>query len=161
MKMRKKVLYIILIINSLIISIFIYWYLNPSIDNTDFDIEYKISSGKKTYDELRNKKYTEQEYSFNHQTYYNNNERTKLIIHSLDKDKVKGEKVIFVIENSIKKPPIGIIDYLNKNNELHIFRIKYKTDSIFLYHKPFLDEKESLFFYGITGSASNLVIDKK
>lgn len=147
--MKQILIYIIGLIIFLFISIIVYWYFNPTIDNKDFDIEYKISNNITKYYKERNYRYSDDVYTFNHDTYYNKNQ-DKLIIHSLDKDIISGkEKVIFIIKRKSDPYPIAIVDYMDKNNELVFFKIKYKKDTIFLYRKPFLDEKESLFFYGI------------
>ena len=142
-------MYLVLIFVSIVVFLITYLYLNPSIDNKDFDLEYKISNGKKKYDEDRNNSYSDKDYTFNHMMYCNEIDGKKLIIHSLDKDDDGKERVVFVVIDVKEKYPSATIDYLEHNNDFSLFKIKYKADSIFLWEKQStIQENEELFFKG-------------
>ncbi|MFC2450217.1 MAG: hypothetical protein ACFNQA_02495, partial [Flavobacteriaceae bacterium] len=113
-KILKRALFLLLAVISVVGLVVTYLYLNPTIDDPDFHLEYEIANGKKKYAEDRNDNYSDKEYLFNHLTYYNEEEK-KLIIHSLDKASDGKEKIIFVIEDRKEDYPIGIIDYLENN----------------------------------------------
>ena len=156
-KNLKRALFLLLAVISVAGLVVAYLYLNPTIDDPDFHLEYEIANGKKKYSEDRNNNYSDKEYLFNHLTYYNQEDEKKLIIHSLDKEPVGKEKIIFVIEERKGNYPIGIIDYL-ENNKYRLFMVEYKNDSIFVWRKPFLQEPDTtLFFKGkrIKGEISN------
>lgn len=147
--MKKKMIYIFLVVVALIVFLIFYMYLNPSVDNKDFDLEYRVSSGKKDYYKERNSSYSDKDYKFNHQSYCNLLDGKKLIIHSLDKESNGKERVVFLLKDVREKYPSATIDYLEQNNSFSIFNIKYQGDSIFLWKKPSLiQEKEELFFKG-------------
>ncbi|RKS96623.1 hypothetical protein [Chryseobacterium defluvii] len=147
--MKKKMIYIYLIIGFLPIFIVVYMYLNPSIDNKDFDLEYRISRGEKKYAKARNNNYSDNDYRFNHLGYCNDLEGRKLIIHSLDKESNGKERVIFVVKDAGEKFPTATIDYFGPNNNFNLFKIKYVADSIFIWKKKsVVQEKEELFFKG-------------
>ena len=144
-KILKRVLFLLLVVISVAGLVVTYLYLNPTIDDPDFHLEYEIANGKKKYNEERNDNYSDKEYLFNHLTYYNEEDEKKLIIHSLDKEPVGKEKIIFVIEDRKANYPIGIIDYL-ENNKYRLFMVEYKNDSIFVLRKPFLQEPDAALF---------------
>lgn len=132
----------------MLLSVIIYMYVNPSIDNEDFDLEYKISSGKKNYNEARNKNYDDIDYKFNHLNYCNNI-GIRLIIHSLDKKPDGRERVIFIVKNPKEKFPSAIIDYFDTNTNFSLFKIKYVADSIYIWKNiSVVQEQEELFFKG-------------
>ena len=147
-KNLKRALFLLLVVISVAGLVVTYLYLNPTIDDPDFHLEYEIANGKKKYSEDRNDNYSEKEYLFNHLNYYNEEDEKKLIIHSLDKEPDGKERIIFVIEERKGNYPIGIIDYL-ENNKYRLFMVEYKKDSIFVWRKPFLQEPDTnLFFKG-------------
>ena len=145
-KILKRVLFLLLVVISVAGLVVTYLYLNPTIDDPDFHLEYEIANGKKKYNEERNDNYSDKEYLFNHLTYYNEEDEKKLIIHSLDKEPVGKEKIIFVIEDRKANYPIGIIDYL-ENNKYRLFMVEYKNDSIFVWRKPLLQESDATLFF--------------
>ena len=145
-KILKRALFLLLAVISVAGLVVTYLYLNPTIDDPDFHLEYEIANGKKKYTEDRNDNYSDKEYLFNHLTYYNEEAEKKLIIHSLDKASDGKEKIIFVIEERKGNYPIGIIDYL-ENNKYRLFMVKYKNDSIFVWRKPFLQEPDTTLFF--------------
>jgi len=146
-KILKRVLFLLLVVISVAGLVVTYLYLNPTIDDPDFHLEYEIANGKKKYNEERNDNYSDKEYLFNHLTYYNEEDEKKLIIHSLDKEPVGKEKIIFVIEDRKANYPIGIIDYL-ENNKYRLFMVEYKNDSIFVWRKFLQEPDAALFFKG-------------
>ena len=146
-KILKRVLFLLLVVISVAGLVVTYLYLNPTIDDPDFHLEYEIANGKKKYNEERNDNYSDKEYLFNHLTYYNEEDEKKLIIHSLDKEPVGKEKIIFVIEDRKANYPIGIIDYL-ENNKYRLFMVGYKNDSIFVWRKFLQEPDAALFFKG-------------
>jgi len=161
-KILKRVLFLLLAVISVAGLVVAYLYLNPTIDDPDFHLEYEIANGKKKYSEDRNDNYSDKEYLFNHLTYYNEEAEKKLIIHSLDKEPDGKEKIIFVIEERKGNYPIGIIDYL-ENNKYRLFIVEYKNDSIFVWRKPLLQELDAaLFFKGkrIKGKIPNSPFQK-
>ena len=161
-KILKRALFLLLAVISVAGLVVTYLYLNPTIDDPDFHLEYEIANGKKKYSEDRNDNYSDKEYLFNHLTYYNEEDEKKLIIHSLDKEPVGKEKIIFVIEERKGNYPIGIIDYL-ESNKYRLFIVEYKNDSIFVWRKPFLQEPDTpLFFKGkrIKGKIPNTPFQK-
>ena len=85
-KILKRTLFLLLAVISVAGLVITYLYLNPTIDDPDFHLEYEIANGKKKYNEDRNDNYSNKEYLFNHLTYYNEEDEKKLIIHSLDKE---------------------------------------------------------------------------
>lgn len=144
-KILKRALFLLLVVISVAGLVVTYLYLNPTIDDPDFHLEYEIANGKKKYSEDRNDNYSDKEYLFNHLTYYNEEDEKKLIIHSLDKASDGKERIIFVIEERKGNYPIGIIDYL-ENNKYRLFMVEYKNDSIFVWRKPFLQEPDTTLF---------------
>ena len=145
-KILKRALFLLLAVISVAGLVITYLYLNPTIDDPDFHLEYEIANGKKKYSENRNDNYSDKEYLFNHLTYYNEEDEKKLIIHSLDKASDGKEKILFVIEERKGNYPIGIIDYL-ENNKYRLFIVEYKNDSIFVWRKPFLQEPDTTLFF--------------
>ena len=145
-KNLKRALFLLLAVISVAGLVVTYLYLNPTIDDPDFHLEYEIANGKKKYSEDRNDNYSDKEYLFNHLTYYNEEAEKKLIIHSLDKASDRKERIIFVIEDRKGNYPIGIIDYL-ENNKYRLFMVEYKNDSIFVWRKPFLQEPDTALFF--------------
>ena len=145
-KNLKRALFLLLAVISVAGLVVTYLYLNPTIDNPDFHLEYEIANGKKKYSEDRNDNYSDKEYLFKHLTYYNEEDKKKLIIHSLDKEPDGKERIIFVIEDRKEDYPIGIIDYL-ENNKYRLFMVEYKKDSIFVWRKPFLQEPDTTLFF--------------
>ncbi|MBF1096839.1 MAG: hypothetical protein HXL37_00915 [Riemerella sp.] len=162
-KNLKRALFLLLAVISVAGLVVTYLYLNPTIDNPDFHLEYEIANGKKKYSEDRNDNYSDKEYLFNHLTYYNEEDEKKLIIHSLDKASDGKERIIFVIEDRKGNYPIGIIDYL-ENNKYRLFMVEYKKDSIFVWRKPLLQESDTaLFFKGkrIKGKIPNTISENR
>lgn len=145
-KILKRSLFLLLVVISVAGLVVTYLYLNPTIDDPDFHLEYEIANGKKKYSEDRNDNYSDKEYLFNHLTYYNEEDEKKLIIHSLDKEPDGKERIIFVIEDRKEDYPIGIIDYL-ENNKYRLFMVEYKNDSIFVWRKPLLQEPDATLFF--------------
>ena len=145
-KLFKRIICLFLIMITIIGLIIFYLYINPTIDDKDFHLEYEIANGKKKYDEDRNNNYSDKEYLFNHLTYYNKDDKKKLIIHSLGKEPNGKERIIFVIDEMKGNYPIGIIDYL-ENNKYRLFIVEYKKDSIFVWRKPFLQEPDATLFF--------------
>ena len=145
-KNLKRALFLLLAVISVAGLVVAYLYLNPTIDDPDFHLEYEIANGKKKYSEDRNDNYSDKEYLFNHLTYYNEEAEKKLIIHSLDKEPNGKERIIFVIEERKGNYPIGIIDYL-ENNKYRLFMVEYKNDSIFVWRKPLLQESDATLFF--------------
>ena len=145
-KILKRALFLLLAVISIAGLVVAYLYLNPTIDDPDFHLEYEIANGKKKYSEDRNNNYSNKEYLFNNLTYYNEEDEKKLIMHSLDKEPDGKERIIFVIEERKGNYPIGIIDYL-ENNKYRLFIVEYKNDSIFVWRKPFLQEPDTTLFF--------------
>src|SRR5690606_17767820 len=121
--MKKKIILYFIIIIIFFVSVISYMYFNPAIDNRDFDIEFKISSGEKDYSKFRNQNYSINEYSFNNQIFCNDFDDTKFIIHSIDREEDGKEKVIFVVSSRSEKNPIALVDYIDSLNNFRIFRI--------------------------------------
>lgn len=145
---RKLMIYIFIIISSVSFLAIAYLYLNPSIDNEDFDLEYEVSRGKKEYFEVRNKNYADSDYNFNNLKYCNHF-GISLILHSLDKESDGKEKVIFVLKDPQKKFSYTIIDYFDTKTNFNIFKIEYLADSVYIWKKrSVVQEKEELFFKG-------------
>ena len=62
-KILKRALFLLLAVISVAGLVVTYLYLNPTIDDPDFYLEYEIANGKKKYSEDRNDNYSDKEYT--------------------------------------------------------------------------------------------------
>jgi len=132
MKEKSGLKYILVLPFILIIGIFIYWYLNPSIDNEDFHLQYLLSDPNTNFYEIRNRNISTEKFTYNNEIYSNNTEGYKLIIHSIDFTKL-GEKILIVTDYFDKKTRITNLTYKSKNGTYNPVEIFRDNDSIFIY----------------------------
>ena len=118
--MQKKLwLKYILILPFILIGVFIYWYLNPSIEDKDFHLQYLLSDPNKDFYKERNLNISKEKYTYNNEIYSNNIERYKIIIHSIDFTEY-GEKILI------------ITDYFDENKRIANLTYKNKTEYVLL-----------------------------
>ncbi|HAR73478.1 MAG TPA: hypothetical protein DCR77_08750 [Flavobacteriaceae bacterium] len=146
--MIKNIKYIIVILILIFIGLNIYWYYNPTIDNKDFDLEFKISNEGMDFYKERNKKIDIKNFTFNDERYLNNIDKYELIIHSLDIIQRK-ERIIIVcndltMNNNFK---IANITYKDETGKYSPLKIKNKNDSIFIIQQ--IGIENNLIFKGI------------
>lgn len=72
-----------IILPFILTGIVIYWYLNPSIDDEDFHLENFLSDPNKNFYNERNSNFSKKEYTYNNETYYNNNEKYNILFTSI------------------------------------------------------------------------------
>lgn len=132
MKEKSGLKYILVLPFILIIGIFIYWYLNPSIDNEDFHLQYLLSDPNTNFYEIRNQNISTRKFTYNNEIYSNNTEGYKLTIHSIDFTKL-GEKILIVTDYFDKKTRITNLTYKSKNGTYKPVEIFRSNDSIFIY----------------------------
>jgi len=132
MKEKSGLKYILVLPFILIIGIFIYWYLNPSIDNEDFHLQYLLSDPNTNFYEIRNQNISTRKFTYNNEIYSNNTEGYKLTIHSIDFTKL-GEKILIVTDYFDKKTRITNLTYKSKNGTYNPIEIFRNNDSIFIY----------------------------
>lgn len=113
MKEKSGLKYILVLQFILIIGIFIYWYLNPSIDNEDFHLQYLLSDPNTNFYEIRNQNISTEKFTYNNEIYSNNTEGYKLTIHSIDFTKL-GEKILIVTDYFDKKTRNVNLTYKSK-----------------------------------------------
>ena len=132
MKNKSGLKYILTLPFILIGVMFFYWYLNPSIDNEDFHLQYLLSDRDKNFYEFRNQHINQEKFTYNNEMYSNKIEGYKLIIHSIDFTKF-GEKILIVTDYfDIETRTVNLI-YKDKNNIYSPLEIFRDNDSIFIY----------------------------
>lgn len=132
MKKKSWLKYILTLPFILIGGIFIYLYLNPSIDNEDFHLEYLLSNRDKNFYEFRNRNINQEKFTYNNEMYSNNIEGYKLIIFSIDFTKF-GEKILIVIDYFDKETRNVNLTYKDKNGIYSPLEIVKNNDSILIY----------------------------
>ena len=132
MKKKSWLKYILTLPFILIGGIFIYWYLNPSIDNEDFHLEYLLSNRDKNFYEFRNRNINQEKFTYNNEMYSNNIEGYKLIIFSIDFTKF-GEKILIITDSFDKKTRNVNLTYKDKNGIYSPLEIVKNNDSILIY----------------------------
>lgn len=149
MKNKRLLVYILILPIIIIIGIFTYWYLNPSIGNEDFHLQYILSDPKEDFYKIRNDDISKEKYTFNNQIYNNDIERYKLIVHSIDFTKY-GEKILIVTDYFDKKERLVNLTYKNKESGYSPVEILRNKDSIFIY-QLFDDQtkNKNLIFKGL------------
>lgn len=128
---KKYTKYGLLVVLSLIISLFVYWYYNPTIDNKDFDLEFRVSNEGKDFYKERNKKIEIKKFTFNGERYLNDVDKYELIIHSLEV--IEGKEKIIIVCDSLKK-----------SNDFKIANITYK-DETSKYFPLKIEQKKTLY----------------
>lgn len=131
MKEKSGLKYILVLPFILIVGIFIYWYLNPSIDNEDFHLQYLLSDGDKNFYEFRNQNINQEKFTYNNEMYSNNIEGYKLIIYSIDFTKF-GEKILIITDSFDKKTRNVNLTYKDKNGIYSPLEIVKNNDSILI-----------------------------
>jgi hypothetical protein len=129
--MKKNMLNLSLILTFVLIGIVIFWFLNPTVDNKDFDLMYRVSNcNKNFYDERKN---NDTIYTFNNDIFINSN-NYRLILHSLDYPNDK-EKIIIVKEGigKTREYRVANITYKDKFGKYSPIKIEIINDSIFIY----------------------------
>ena len=130
---KKYIKYGLLIVLLIIISLFVYWYYNPTIDNKDFDLEFRVSNEGKDFYKERNKKIEMRKFTFNDERYFNDVDKYELIIHSLDI--IEGKEKIIIVCDSLKTNKnfkIANITYKDETSEYFPLKIEHINDSIFI-----------------------------
>jgi hypothetical protein len=130
---KKNIKYTAAIILLMLVSIIIYWYFNPTIDNEDFHLQYEVANYDKDFYSLRNKKINAKEYTYNNETYFSSVEKYKLTLHSLDITN-NTEKIIIVTDylDGKKNKRIANITYKDKSGNFSPIIIKHEGDSVFI-----------------------------
>lgn len=132
MKKKSWLKYILTLPFILLGSIFIYWYLNPSIDNEDFHLQYLLADRDKNFYEFRNRNVNQEKFTYNNEMYSNKIEGYKLIIHSIDFTKL-GEKILIVTDYFDKETRNVNLTYKDKNDIYSLLEISKDNDSILIY----------------------------
>lgn len=132
MKKKSWIKYILTLPFILISGMFIYWYLNPSIDNEDFHLQYLLSDSNKNFYEVRNQNISKEKFTYNNEVYSNNIEGYKIIIHSIDFTKL-GEKILIITDYLDKKTRNANLTYKSKSGTYNMVEIFRNNDSIFIY----------------------------
>ena len=131
MKEKSGLKYILVLPFILIGGIFIYWYLNPSIDNEDFHLQYLLSDRDKNFYEFRNQNINQEKFTYNNEIYSNNIEGYKLIIYSIDFTKF-GEKILIITDSFDRKTRNVNLTYKDKNGIYSPLEIVKNNDSILI-----------------------------
>ncbi|MEJ8606431.1 hypothetical protein JSO56_05770 [Riemerella anatipestifer] len=130
---KKYIKYSLLAILLVIIGVIVYWYYNPTIDDKDFDLEFRVSNEGKGFYKERNKKIEWKRFTYNDERYFNDVDKNELIIHSLDI--IKGKEKIIIVYDSLKTNndfKIANITYKDETGKYSPLIIKHKNDSIFI-----------------------------
>lgn len=129
----KNIKYIVGIILIMITSLIIYWYYNPSINNQDFHLEYQVANSNENFYDARNTNINEEKYSYNNKIYFNEKNKYKITIHSLDITN-KGERIIIVTDFLDGKTDkrIANITYKGKLGVFSPLIIKQSKDSVYI-----------------------------
>jgi len=129
---KKSWLKYILILSSILIGVFIFWYINPSIEDEDFHLQYVLSDPNKDFYKERNINLSKEKYTYNNEVYSNNIEGYKLIIHSIDFTEF-GEKILIITDYFDENKRIANLTYKNKNGIYTPVEITRSIDSVFIY----------------------------
>lgn len=129
---KKPWLKYILILPCMLIGIFIYWYLNPTIENQDFHLQYLLSDPNKNFYKERNSNFSKEKYTYNNEIYSNDIEKYKLTIHSIDFTEF-GEKILIVTDYFDKNMREVNLTYKNKEGIYTPVEIIKSNDTIFIY----------------------------
>lgn len=116
----------------MLIGIFIYWYLNPTIEDQDFHLQSLLSDPNKNFYKERNQSFNKEKYTYNNEIYSNNIEKYKLTIHSLDFTEF-GEKILIVTDYFDKNIREVNLTYKNKKRIYTPVEIIKSNDTIFIY----------------------------
>lgn len=144
---KKYIKYSLLAILLMIVSLIVYWYYNPTIDNEDFDLEFRVSNEGKDFYKERNKKIEKRSFTFNDKRYLNDVDKYELIIHSLDIK--KGKEKIIIVCDSLKTNndfKIANITYKDETGKYFPIKIEHKNDSIFIIQQ--IGVENNLIFKG-------------
>lgn len=129
---KKTFLKYVLILPFILIGIFIYWYLNPTIEDQDFHLQYLLSDPDKDFYDERNPSFRNEKYTYNNEIYSNDIEKYRLTIHSLDFTEF-GEKILIITDNFDKNIRDVNLTYRNKKGIYTPVEIKKSNDTIFIY----------------------------
>ncbi len=116
----------------MLIGIFIYWYLNPTIEDQDFHLQSLLSDPNKNFYKERNQSFNKEKYTYNNEIYSNNIEKYKLTIHSLEFTEF-GEKILIVTDYFDKNIREVNLTYKNKKRIYTPVEIIKSNDTIFIY----------------------------
>ncbi|WP_294322269.1 hypothetical protein [uncultured Chryseobacterium sp.] len=143
---KKYIKYSLLIIVLIVLSVIGYWYYNPTIDNKDFDLEFRVSNETKNFYEERNKKIERRRFTYNDERYFNNVDKCELIIHSLDI--IKGKERIIIVHNYLRKNNLkkANIIYKDETGRYSPLKIEHKNDSVFIIQQ--IGVENNLIFKG-------------
>lgn len=117
----------------LLISLIVYWYYNPTIEDRDFDLEFSVSNEDKNFYKERNKKIDGTRFTYNDERYFNDADQYELIIHSLDF--VGKEEKIIIVQDRLHTNDhfkTANITYKDEAGEYSPLKIERKNDSIFI-----------------------------
>lgn len=130
---KKKLKYSLTIILLMLISVVIYGYFNPTINNKDFHLEYEVANHGKDFYSLRNEKINAKKYTYNKETYFSNVEKYKITLHSLDITN-NGERIMIVTDDldGKKNRRIANITYKDQSGNFSPIAIKHERDSVFI-----------------------------
>ena len=129
---KKSWLKYILLLPFILIGLFIYSFLNPTIENEDFHLQYLLSDPNKDFYKERNNDISEEKYTFNNEIYSNNIEKYKIIIHSIDFTEY-GEKILIITDYFDENKRIANLTYKNKEGIYSPEEITKSNDSVFIY----------------------------
>ena len=115
-----------------LIGLNIYSYLNPTIYDEDFDLQYTLSDKKNDFYKERNNDISKEKYTYNNEIYINNIERYKIIVHSIDYTE-KGEKILIITDKFDDNIRYVNLAYKNNNEMYTQNEIIKSKDSIFIY----------------------------
>jgi hypothetical protein len=130
---KKYIKYSLLLVLFMITSLFVYWYFNPSVDNEDFDLEFRVSNEGTDFYKERNKKIEKRKFTYNDERYTNDIDKYELTIHSLDI--INGKEKIIIVCDSLKTNSnfkTANITYRNQAGIYLPLKIEHKNDSIFI-----------------------------
>lgn len=148
---QKYTKYGLIIILLMIISLIIYWYYNPTINDKDFDLEFRASNEGKDFSKERNEKIETKKFTYTDERYFNDVDNYELIIHSLDI--IKGKEKIIIVYDSLKTNDdfkIANITYKDKMGMYSPLKIEHKDDSIFIIQ---IGNENNLMFKGVSAKS--------
>lgn len=141
----RYIIYSLSVLFIIITGLLVYWYYNPSVDNRDFDLEFRVSNENKNFHKERNKKIDPKNFTYNNEKYINDVDKYELTIHSLDI--INGNERIIIVMDSLDKKhdfKVANITYKDKNGKNSSPIIEHRNDSVFIFQN-ILNETNLLF----------------
>lgn len=109
----------------LLISLIVYWYYNPVVDDNDFNLEFRVSDEDKDFYTGKNKNIDKRRFTYNNERYFNDTDKYELVIHSLDITQGR-ERIIIVYEKVNDDSKIANITYRIKPVNIHRLPLNVK-----------------------------------